>query len=286
LTEAQALPVDIAHIREAFHVFRSRDICAGAKCLLLRYLLLGPQSFRFGEKTLRVGTGAVFLNPRHAPDVDVFREIFVRQIYRAEFANCFVVDIGAHKGCFAAYAASHGASQIDCFEPAQDNFAALRRVAASFANTQTKIVLHQAAVGAAAGRAELYVTDQSWSHSLIRRSDRTVLGSTTIQVRSLQDILEQSRAAASQRRLIVKLDIEGLEAETVLGTSIDALALIDELFIELHRSCENHHKALVARLELSGLLRKPHFDRMMLYAMHFKHWGKCFISTFKDGGAT
>jgi FkbM family methyltransferase len=177
--------------------------------------------------------------------------VFLEGWYRSDYRNAVVVDVGGHKGYFGAYALLEGASEACSYEPESRNFAALERTAASFGKSWS---IHRAAVGSAAGTAELHVSAESAGHSVVHEEhegERRVLGSEQVAMVAMQDILEE--AAARGARLIVKIDAEGSECEIVLDTPVEAWREVDDVFLEIHHFAACSTAEIVEHLRSAGL---------------------------------
>jgi hypothetical protein len=96
--------------------------------------------------------------------------------YATDYRGAVVLDIGAHKGYFGAYALAHGARAVVSFEPERANVALLEESAASFRTREADWRVVPVAVGAAAGEAELHVMSASWGHILPTPSPSTRSG--------------------------------------------------------------------------------------------------------------
>ena len=82
---------------------------------------------------MQVGDGNIwFAADSINGDRGTFGEIFVTQCYSSDYSDATVVDIGAHKGYFGAFAFVQGAKAVLSYEPEDENFAALERAAESF----------------------------------------------------------------------------------------------------------------------------------------------------------
>jgi hypothetical protein len=80
---------------------------------------------------LRLGATAVFLS--HADyeiDWASFAFVAVDEAYAGDYRGAVVVDVGAHKGYYGAYALGRGARAVVSYEPETANFALLERAAA------------------------------------------------------------------------------------------------------------------------------------------------------------
>ena len=58
--------------------------------------------------------------------------IVVDEAYETDYEGTIVLDIGAHKGYYAAYAVQHGARRVVAYEPESANLEALERTAAAY----------------------------------------------------------------------------------------------------------------------------------------------------------
>jgi FkbM family methyltransferase len=196
---------------------------ARLQALLLRELVLGPTSFArvpVGDALVEIGNGHEF-----PVDWKAFVEVFGEQPYAGEYADASVLDVGAHKGYFGAYALAQGASFVASFEPAAVNFAALSR---SAARLRGRWVARNAALGAAAGTQTLRLDRTSWAHSLVE-VERPA-GELPVSVVTLGHALAELPQGAS--RTIVKIDAEGSECDIL--RSAGPLADVDVLMVEWH----------------------------------------------------
>ena len=114
---------------------------------------------------VRYGPGTVYLsNSDYVVDRKSFGFAVVEENYATDYEGAVVVDIGAHKGYFAAYAASRGAHAVVAYEPESANLGVLERTAAAYFGVEWTI--RRAAVDATSGRSELHVMGASWGHAL------------------------------------------------------------------------------------------------------------------------
>ena len=124
------------------------------------------------------------------------------------------IDAGAHVGAISLSAASAGVDNpVLAIEPAPDN---LRQLAASIAanGMGQRIAIVPAALGAASGKARLRLTRGSMGYRLA--ADDTGTGAIDVDVFSLDDLLAQF-PQHDQRRVVLKIDVEGQEAEVLAG---------------------------------------------------------------------
>ena len=206
---------------------------------------------------VRYGSGRVYLSEA---DFGIDRASFTFAVtegnYATDYADAVVLDIGSHKGYFAAYAAMHGARAVVAYEPEAANFTVLERTAVEYPGWK----LHRAAVDAAAGRRDLHVMADSWGHALQPPASfaEHEVGVESVDVVALAAVLREGESRrAGGGRLVVKLNIEGAECSAVLGTPPTAWSGVDEVFVETHPWAECDAGQLAAHLEGSGLSRVP-----------------------------
>jgi FkbM family methyltransferase len=208
---------------------------------------LAPEEF-----LLDLGRGQVFFSGKTINgDRGAFSEIFVAGQYRSDYRDGVVVDVGAHKGYFGAWALLQGAKAVLSYEPEARNFALLDRAAATFRAHGADWRVVRAAVGARERTADLVVSRDSWSHSLhhVAQGERREV--QNVNVVALRDVLERARKLGG--RTLVKIDVEGLECELVLETSPEAWAGVDEVFVEVHAFAPCRPDQLVAHLGMRAV---------------------------------
>jgi FkbM family methyltransferase len=211
---------------------------------------------------LRSG-GAVYVDRSTvSSDFAALRELFVprKNPYLTRYEGAAVVDVGAHKGYFGAFALLAGARSVVSYEPASANFEALARAAGSFARLGRRWLARKAAVGADAGEAVLVLSAESWTHSLGTLSETgpaCAVATEPVEVVAAADVLVEAAREAAGARLIVKIDAEGAECDICLRTARAAWAHVDELFVETHDAAPCEQRELLGALGEAGLVRAP-----------------------------
>ncbi len=247
--------------------------------LKLRLLALPPlfrasgnSFYRFGRTAYRMGRGNtsgagerriglhgvdLYLpTPGSLADLGTLYEIFISEDYRADYSGAVVVDLGAHKGYYGAYAVVHGARAILSYEPETSNFSFLERTANSLAGPHRPTwQVIKAAVGSSEGEAQLHVSGDSWTHSLMQRPGKAI-GGETVRVVGMSTVLAHARSLAPGR-VVVKMDVEGAECDIVRDTPLDCWREVDEVFVEVHGFSSCSVSDIVARLGPAGLTRRP-----------------------------
>ena len=228
--------------RRLAHAIRHRGLPWNARAGLLR-MQLARRVRRRPVYGLRFGKWRVFLSD---DDYDIdwasLAFVVVDDAYAGDYEGATVVDIGAHKGYYGAYALAHGARAVVSYEPETANFALLERAAADARRRGGVWHTTRSAVGAERGEAALHVMGASWGHALhppeaFRRYE---IGSECVRVEALADVLVAAVGLAAGARVIVKINIEGEECPTILGTATSAWNRVDEVYVETHpwAACE------------------------------------------------
>jgi FkbM family methyltransferase len=174
-------------------------------------------------------------------DLGVFEQIFVAQDYSlgrlrrgreiienydaiiASGRTPIIVDAGANIGASVVYWALHfPAARILAIEPNPANFRLLKK------NTEgLNVVLHEAAIGSFDGSASLIDPGEGeWGY----RTSRNDTGS--LMALSMTGLLER-HAAENCKNFLVKIDIEGAEAD-LFASHTDWVDSFDLQIIELH----------------------------------------------------
>jgi hypothetical protein len=76
-----------------------------------------------------------------------------------------------------------------------------------------------------------------------------------VRIEGLGDVLADASDLAGGARVIVKVNIEGYECPTILGTRASAWAGVDELYVETHPWAACGADDLARHLESAGLTR-------------------------------
>jgi FkbM family methyltransferase len=182
--------------------------------------------------------------------------VVVDEAYAGDYAGAVVVDIGAHKGYYGAYGMLRGAVAVVSYEPETANFGLLARTATALGDAWH---VRRRAVGAVPGEADLHVMGASWGHALHppEEFDEHRVSVEQVVVDALADVLSDAVALADGRRVVVKVNIEGEECPTLLGTPAAAWAGVDELYVETHPWADCGADDLAAHLEAAGFARRP-----------------------------
>jgi FkbM family methyltransferase len=183
---------------------------------------------------IRLSQGNVFVDGQNATiDLRTFAHIFIDRVYRyLHFTDRIVVDIGAHKGYFAAYALLRGAKAVFCYEPENSNFMALTRFTNTLGEKKKSVEVHHEAVGEE-GEVTLYLSEDSWAHTTVSRN-LTCTKSINVPSRSLATVLESAQTGFPGFDFLLKIDAEGAECPLLLGTPAALFSSVKEIVFEYH----------------------------------------------------
>ncbi len=175
-------------------------------------------------------------------------------------ASPTIVDAGANVGVAALwFLANHPGAALHAFEPEPENF----RLLEANLGSMPGVVLNQAAVGAREATVELHLASHGAVHSVADAS----VGSRTVKVPCLA--LEPYLARRGIARIdLLKLDVEGSEADVVLGLGA-RLADVGVIVGEMHERLVDV-PALYARLGSAGfrVLAKEYFGDGLADGVH------------------
>lgn len=234
----------------------------------LRRLAENPwQVLRF-RKNRRVGD-TLAVQRRDAPplhlrgghaDFHMFHRIFLRDEYRLDALGRLgdVVDLGGNVGLFAARAAGR-ARRVVSIEPSPEIFERLTLNVGKLEN----VVPVCAGVAGSAGTLRLYRPARaglSGSSSMLAETPNVSAGFDEVPTTTLDALFETYAIRACE---LLKIDIEGMEYETLLEASEDTLARISRIHGEYHPVGDDPARqieSLMSRLATLGFAieRLPH----------------------------
>src|ERR1044071_5837751 len=251
-----------ARYQEDYHKARRRSsmpmLSTMGRVVVFRELFLKREKTRLRQLCIPLKTGRLYLDATEVADWYTYDEVFLEQPYRSSYDRAAVIDVGAHRGMFSAYALAQGAAAVYAYEPDPKNFEYLQRTLKSHQAKGQSSEAHQSAVGSKPGTATFHVYDESWSHSLVCRTDRKLVSTLDVKVVALDDVVERARSKRSgEERLVVKIDAEGAEYDIILNSSPKTLSAIDELFMELHGYATGDPNSLLRRLRDCGFAGLP-----------------------------
>jgi len=186
-------------------------------------------------------------------------------------------DVGAYRGFFSGVFALAGAGQVIAFEPFPDNYAQLQRLAASNPQLPLRIAL-----GGEEGMAEFSVMPDSSMGKLAGssfQSDAPRASVLQVPLRTLDGLISENGYPPPQ---LIKIDVEGAEADVLEGAMKTLQIVRPLLFIEAHsRELANRCTELLEGLGYNvrvfekerALVRDSSWQICHLVATHEGHSG-------------
>ena len=188
-----------------------------------------------------------------AIDFQVLGQVLLDEVYsEVHLRDKVVVDLGAHKGYFAAYALMEGAKAVFSYEPEPTNFECLCRFAATTRSHGKIIEVIQAAAGATEGELTLYTSSESWRHSTIAGGREVSAGKLQVACNSLSTILANVRKRFPEEPIVLKVDAEGAECAILLCAPDECFTAICEVVFEYHSFAGCSLESILARIEVLG----------------------------------
>jgi FkbM family methyltransferase len=169
--------------------------------------------------------------------------VFVDKVYRYLPAkNKTVIDIGANIGDSAIYFALSGATKIICLEPFPKNYD-LAEKNINGNNFSNKITLLLAGCSGNSDEITIDPEYKSGDSAIIKDFKRGI----KVPIFTLEDILIKN-SLLSDSSIILKMDCEGCEYESILSANENTLQKFSHIMIEYHYGYKN----LKEKLEESG----------------------------------
>jgi len=188
-----------------------------------------------------------------AIDFQVLGQVLLDEVYsEVHLRDKVVIDLGAHKGYFAAYALMAGAKAVFCYEPEPTNFACLSRFAETARLRGRIIEVVQGAAGAVDGELTLYTSHESWRHTSIAGQSEISCAKLQVPCNSLNSILANVRKRFPEDNAVLKIDVEGAECAILLDAPQECFASIREIVFEYHSFAGCCLQSILTRIEVLG----------------------------------
>jgi FkbM family methyltransferase len=190
----------------------------------------------FNERTLRFRAFSVVANVQGLSGLVFLHEVLMRNIYRFPVIEQderigVVFDAGANCGFFSLTQASrHGRWRFFSFEPHPNTYRNLQKnIAANRLEDRIKPI--HAAVGASSGTCPLEVSPESSMAIVADSSSKFLKNPVQIEVRLCT--LDEVSAAEGVKPDLLKIDVEGFEAEVLKGAP-ECLKTARHVVLECH----------------------------------------------------
>lgn len=169
----------------------------------------------------RMGRQSFWVRPALLDDT-VIDEVFTRNSYRlpGRLDGATVIDGGAHIGVFTCMCVQRGATRVLAVEPEPENLLLLRVNVGPYPE---QVQVWPNAIGGRQGTNRI-VGESGGAHT-----DPTDLTGNPVEQVTLEMLIEQAVAVS-----ILKLDMEGAEADAVLDCGHEWLSMVDRIVMETH----------------------------------------------------
>jgi FkbM family methyltransferase len=255
-------------IDRLWHIFTRKSLTPLGRLDLIR-IVASRWKKRPGFYSVRNCIGELLVDGQNAGiDFQVLGQVLLDEFYaEVNLKDRIVLDIGAHKGYFAAYALAAGAKAVVCYEPEPTNFYCLSHFAESAQRRGMAIRVVQAAVSDKEGELPFYTSSESWSHSLFHYEGQGCLQTIRVRVASLSAVIADARQAFPAEQIVLKVDAEGAECPLLLDSPGDIFSPVSEIVFEYHPFAPRSLGDIIHRLQLLEFVRLPSLREGDLHLM-------------------
>ncbi|MBP9757805.1 MAG: FkbM family methyltransferase [Candidatus Pacebacteria bacterium] len=226
--------------------------------LLSNWPMLFLQKFRIpvftSDTRLKMRLGPTYIADKRGWGVDDLTAVWIDKVYKdpadLTAANPVILDVGAHIGTYAIYAALRNPkAHIYAFELNRTVFTYLEKSVAANDLTERVTCIEKGVAGKTGDRMFFEDTHGGVSSSLFRRDDRGLVDGPTVPCISLTDFFREYSIARCD---VLKMNCEGAEYE-ILGSLSDAeFAAIDSILLQWHRVEGHEPEELETLLKSKG----------------------------------
>lgn len=214
------------------------------RTMLSNWPMLFLQKFRIPvfrtDTRLVMRSGPVYIADKRGWGVDDLTAVWIDKVYGDPATlpgNPVIIDIGAHIGTYAVYAAlrSPGA-HVYALEPNPAVFTYLQKSVAAN-NLTARVTCIQKAVAKSSDARLLFLDEGGGvSSSLFKREGRDLSDGISVPCMTMTDLYKECSITHCD---VLKLNCEGAEYEILGGLSDEMFASIDSILLQWHR-VENH----------------------------------------------
>jgi FkbM family methyltransferase len=185
-------------------------------------------------------------------DALVLNYLWNKHVFSISCRDRVVVDLGAHKGYFGALALNQGASFVISCEPESRNFEVLERIRAENSRSVDWEVM-RVAVGRDNGEISIFVSPESWAHSIYREMVTDAVTVERVEMITLAAVLQRACERRPSHGVVIKLNVEGSAGPILMAAS--RAVLVPVVAVELDYEPGSHYDIAELRnhLEAAGL---------------------------------
>jgi FkbM family methyltransferase len=184
-------------------------------------------------------------------DAMVLDQVWNEHIFKASCQDHVVLDLGAHKGYFGAWALKHGASYVISCEPQSDNFQVLEQTRSENSRSDDWDVM-RIALGATPGEVSLFVSPESWAHSIYEEMVESV-SVESVEMVTLATVLERAREKRPGHSVVMKINVEGSAGPILMAADAAVLAPVVEIHLDYEPGSPYDFAELLEHLAGAGL---------------------------------
>ena len=193
-----------------------------------------------------------------------------------------VVDLGAHKGYFSAWALAKGAGHVYSYEPQTGNFDAM--VQAQKLNSRSAAwTCVRAAVGRSTGMAELFVSEESWAHSL-HGEMVDAISVEQVRLETLREVLGRVAVEHPGVEIVLKVNVEGGAWDILFPADIDDLAPVVQVNLDHEPGSPYDISTLLRHLADAGLDDVEHVNKKLFAIRRRQATGRPGTLSDRDRG--
>ena len=239
----------------------------GLKILTALYLFKNPLSLIThylarsspADKCIRFRDGRQMKLSNHDLDVIVLFQVFCERVYGRKRNNSIVLDVGAHIGSFALYAAFNGAKKIYAFEPNAEAYGCMLQNIERNELGGTIVPFRFAVTGKSNETVRIPIAASPQNHLSRQAIEDEDKNYESVGAISLNDILIKEDISCID---LLKLDCEGSEYDIIAATDAATFAKVREIILEYH---DNRVEEIVNALKSHGFhltKHKPETEKM------------------------
>ena len=200
------------------------------------------------------------------------REIFTHNVYqRLPVKGKTVVDVGANIADSSIYFATHGAYRVIGIEPFPKTYE-LAQKNIEYNKLSDKVTILLAGCGASNREIRIDPTYERGGDSILKDFERGI----KVPLLTLDNILDTYRGVIGDTTIVLKMDCEGCEYETILSAAGSTLKRFSHIIIEYHLGYKN----LKAKLEKNGF--KASVTRPRIYRLERLKYREGYIFAEKN----
>ena len=167
-------------------------------------------------------------------------EIWLHQVYGADFKDANMVDIGASNGDSSIFFAKRGAKKVIGFEPDNRSYnLALENVRAS--GVEQIVTIYNKAISSSTGQTKLFMYKENPNANSIDKENMVILPDDAISEENVECIsLKEAMSMLGGEDIdLLKIDCEGCEYKVLNSLDANDYGRIKHIYLEYHNGLQN-----------------------------------------------